>query len=744
MRENMNKDLKYFNPMKLREKYSVKPVGSNYSSFWLNNDWDTTSSWDEDDKPKGPDLIQLASYRRAIANFVNIVTSKNIPVTFNATGDSFTDGKKVTISAKLDDGLFDSAVGLALHEGSHILLSDFDFLKDLENSIPTEYFNRGYKKGYSRTDIKVHIKNLLNYVEDRRIDYYVFSNSPGYKGYYHSMYDKYFHSKIVDKALGTDEYTEENLDSYMFRIINLTNSNTRLDKLNGLREVWKVLDLKNISRLSSTESAFETALNIYNVVLNNVPDGTKKTDENGDVSYERADGSGDSAHSDSDMDGSGSSSNEPREISDNEFEELLDSIENGVDGGNGNGGESIDLDLDSDGDSSSSSTDGETENVPVSEQSKVLLSDSQKKTLENAIKKQKKFMEGELPKKKVTKKVLGDLKTVEESGMSYKEVGKDLKNRWTGERLDKNTKCIVVKNLTKSLIDSNTIPMLSTYKYSRYGYRNDETLEGFVEKGIRIGTVLGKKLQVRGESRDTKWTRQDKGRLDKRLIAELGFGNERVFQTNFVESYSDAILHISVDASGSMGGEKWDNTMTSVVAICKAVSMIQNVDVVVSIRSTHNSGGSYRSRKDTEYPIILIAYDSRIDKFSKVKNMFGYIRCSGTTPEGLCYEAIMNEIIPASNDRESYFLNFSDGMPMFSNTDVEYYNDVAIKHTKKMVEEIKNRGIKVLSYFIGDSKYDKSRNMDAFKTMYGKDSQFIDVTSVMSISKTMNKKFLEK
>ena len=66
MRENMNKDLKYFNPMKLREKYSVKPVGSNYSSFWLNNDWDTTSSWDEDDKPKGPDLIQLASYRRAI------------------------------------------------------------------------------------------------------------------------------------------------------------------------------------------------------------------------------------------------------------------------------------------------------------------------------------------------------------------------------------------------------------------------------------------------------------------------------------------------------------------------------------------------------------------------------------------------------------------------------------------------------------------------------------------------------
>ena len=98
-------------------------------------------------------------------------------------------------------------------------------------------------------------------------------------------------------------------------------------------------------------------------------------------------------------DGSGSSSDEPREISDDEFEDLLDSIENGEEGGNGNGGESIDLDSDSDEDSSSSSTDGgsgngsssneESENVPVSETSKVLLSDSQKKTLENAIKKQK-------------------------------------------------------------------------------------------------------------------------------------------------------------------------------------------------------------------------------------------------------------------------------------------------------------------------------------------------------------------
>mgnify|MGYP006866142546 CR=1 FL=1 len=50
-------------------------------------------------------------------------------------------------------------------------------------------------------------------------------------------------------------------------------------------------------------------------------------------------------------------------------------------------------------------------------------------------------------------------------------------------------------------------------------------------------------------------------------------------------------LHISIDASGSMNGDKWINTIKSTVAICKAASMIQNVDVIVSFRSTHETQG---------------------------------------------------------------------------------------------------------------------------------------------------------
>ena len=103
----------------------------------------------------------------------------------------------------------------------------------------------------------------------------------------------------------------------------------------------------------------------------------------------------------------------------------------------------------------------------------------------------------------------------------------------------------------------------------------------------------------------------------------------------------------------------------------------------------------------------------------------------------------MKEIEVGSNDKDSYFLNFSDGMPMFSNDDIDYNYDTAINHTKKMVKEIKNRGVSVLSYFIGDD-YDMSRSKKTFTKMYGSDAEFINVTSVLPVAKTMNKAFLKK
>ena len=666
--------------MALREKYSAKNVANNYSSFWLDNGWDNnTSIFDEDEpKRKGVDLVALASYRRAISNFVSIVTGESdIKVTFNTHGDSYTDGKAVTISAKLDDKLFDSTVGLALHEGSHIKLSDFDFVKQLSQNIPKEYYNKSKVFGWDEWDVDAKIKNLLNYVEDRRIDYFVFSNSPGYKGYYHSMYDKYFHSKIIDKALQSDEYTDLNWESYMFRILNLTNTNSDLDALPGLREI-KSLIFGNVKKLKSTAEAFDIALKVYDIIVKNI-----------DVKIENP-------------------TEKPEE---------------------GNGNESIEV-----GDSDE--TKGGESNESGEGKEKIELTPAQKRQLENAIRKQDKFMKNDIQKKKLSKKDKASMDSVEAAGMSYVDVAKDVVDSYCGKKSP--TKVLMVKKFNKALAESDTISMISnpTWRWS-------EEYRECINKGMVMGTILGRKLQVRGESRDTKWSRKDNGRIDKRLIAELGFGNERVFQTTFVEQYSDAFLHISVDASGSMGGDKWTNTQTAVVAIAKACSMINNVDLVISYRSTQTSRSSRYARGGKSYPLMLIAYDSRTDKISKIRNLFHLLRPSGTTPEGLCFEAIMKEIEPSATDRDSYFLNFSDGMPMFTNDDIDYNWDTAINHTAKMVKEIKKRGVKVLSYFIGDG-WERDRSTSTFTKMYGTDAEFIDVTSVLPVAKTMNKKFLQK
>ena len=709
--------LKHFNPMKLREKYSANsPAKTSNSSFWMGDDFGRRTSifdsWGEEEvKKPSVDTIALASYRRSISNFVNIVTGKNnIRVTFKNGEDSYTDGKQVVISSNIKEKNFDSTVGLALHEGSHILLSDFEFLRNLSSGFVTdnETILKAEKKGYDKTSVLSHLKMLLNYVEDRRIDNYVFSTSPGYKGYYHSMYKTYFHSNIVDKALKSDEYTSNDWNSYLFRIINLTNENRNLKAITDLDKIYKLLFVENHpSTIKDTKSAFKIAAGIYNIILDNLEDGIEETNEFGEISNKPASESNSEENSEENSEGGSSGEGEAKELSDEEFEGLKKAVEDGEVGRGHSSG------------------------------SEIVLSEAQKKQLEKAFDKQKDFVAGKTKKTKLAKKYASEISAVEESGMKLTDVGaKELGeyNFRTDSYNNGITKCVVIDRITDGLLENDLCESLSNHSYHL------EDSSKTVVEGLRLGTMLGKKLKVRNESRDTKWTRKDSGRIDKRLIAELGFGNERVFSSVFTDSYADAHLHISIDASGSMSGDKWENTIKSTVAICKAASMIEGLSVEVSVRyTTYNR----QSRRSDEMPAILMAYDSRKNKIAHIKKYFKYLRTSGTTPEGLCYQAIMDKISSGSNERESYFLNFSDGMPMFSNSTIRYYQGQAIKHTRKMMKEIRGKGVKVLSYFIG-SGYERGSNQEDFKSMYGSDAKFIDVTSVGAVAKTMNKRFLAK
>ena len=687
----------------------VKNQVKQNSTFWdtNSNDVDVDEFLGLDTNvSKGKDLVALAGYKRAISNFVNIVTEDNIPVVFNSNDQSYTDGKKVVIGANIDDKKFDVAVGLALHEGSHIKMSDFNLLRHLETSIPQELYELAEKINVDRYTVISTIKSILNYVEDRRIDSFIFRTSPGYKSYYHAMYDKYFYSKNVDKGLLSSEYRTEEIDSYMFRIINLHNKNRQLTALKGLKEIYETIDLGRIQRglMRDTNEAFNVACDVMSLVLLNIDPIVVKDDS------QSQDSDSDSQNGDSQE---GNGSGDSKTISDEELQDMLDS----------------DLVAPSENLSNDDGSDS------------VELSDRQKKMLDNHFKKQEKFLDGDVQKTKLTKKESTDIQSIDESGATYENVGKDVpKYSWDGSSVGKGTKCLVVRKLTQNLIDSDQFSCASSW--NQRGYSNEYNKYNFVQEGLRLGSMLGRKLQVRGEESQLKFSRQDSGKIDKRLIAELGFGNSNVFSHTLTERFNKAYLHLSVDASGSMNGKKWNKAMTSAVAMIKACDMAGNIDVVMTIRTTHSGSRGYRTG-GSDVPMIMVCYDSRVDKLQKVKSLFSALQVSGTTPEGLCFEAVMKEIEPASKDKDSYFLNFSDGMPMFGNDDIDYHHDTAIDHTNKMVKMIRERGVKVLSYFIGDS-YDMERSTKTFKRMYGNDAEFIDVTSVLPVAKTMNKAFLKK
>ncbi len=665
---------------------------SNYSDYWLDDD-----DIYQDDIDVGSsvnfNLIKLAVARRAVSNFVNILTGKSIPVYFSSEGkDNCTDGKSVYLSADiLDKSDFDPAVGLALHEGSHVVLSDFDLVKTLWTKVDRSLYDLAQPLQVSKDEVAVLVKTCLNYVEDRYIDWYVYNNAPGYRGYYLALYEKFFDSPKIKVMLKSNLYRVPSIESYETRMINFTNEHTDLDALPGLREIAKVINLSNIQRLTTPKDRLNVAMEVAKIILSNITEHKKKNNE------------------------------------------LSDEVGEGESVDDALGGEKVE---------SPSSTDDVKNDTSFDPE----VSDSKNKQIKKAIQKQKDFLNGNIKKKRVNKKEKKILDAIEQSGMTLVKSGSDYLKSDGYYSVD----TILVTKLTKELIETDVFP-LKYVVYNHYIGRYDSTAvlnqdsQKAVNAGLVMGAALGRKLQIRSEVNNTKYMRKPVGKIDRRILSELSFDNENVFHTIDVSKYKHSYIHISVDASSSMRGDKWTKTITSVVAICKAASMIDNLRVTVSFRTTFNSSNSNCSSN----PYVIIGYDSAVDKISKIKSLFPYLHPNGSTPEGLSYEAIMKHLPETSVDSDYYFLNFSDGEPAMNYTTqsgdrISYSQESAALHTKKQVTKIKSQGYSVLSYFIKNEDYVNPNSVELFKKMYGTNASFINPNNLLQVAKTMNKMFLEK
>lgn len=670
----------------------MKDKYTEYSKFWLGDEF-TIEKLDVDDTYG---LLKLAAYRRAISNFVYILTGKSIPVRFAEKSTSMTDGKVVYIGGELAKGQFDPTVGLALHEASHIVKSDFDLIKTLWGKLPKE-ITTAAKGKFNQNELSEFCKYILNVVEDRYIDAWAYASAPGYRGYYDALYDRYFNVPEINQGLKSDDYRTSTIKNYKFRITNITNKNTDLDALPKLRKIYEILDLKNILRdeMSSPKNRLELTFKIVAEIIADVSEEKKgsKKEQDPSASEENSDASENSESSELD-DVLGGTENSPV----NEEQEEQEKQE-----------------------------DAESKESKESD-SKTGLLEKKKQKIEKAIQKQEAIVNRTHAKAPFDAKVLNKLHALEKSGVNIVSVGK--------EEGVPSIDCIVVNNLTRELMDTSEFPYKTGFKVVS---ENAFSARG-VRAGVSLGAMLGRRLQIRNESKTTKFTRLDKGKIDRRLISGLGYDAENLFYQTAVDKYKNVHLHISVDASSSMAG-KWEKTMTTLVAIAKAASMINNVSVCISFRS-----GVFLSRNGRETPYVVIAYDSRKDKFSKITQLFPMLYPNGSTPEGLAFQAILNHIPPSTYEMDSYFVNLSDGEPAFNLGSYygNYMGNLGSRHTRKQVMKMMESGVEVISYYIENRLDGIDANIKNFKTMYGKDAQFIDIQNVTQIAHTLNKKFLSK
>lgn len=757
--------------------YKGKTISPAEVDFWLDSDkysnfFDQVAATNKT-LVFNVDMVRLASIRKAIANFVRILTRRNIPVYFNdASANVNFDGKVIYISAQINNKQdFDVAVGQALHEGAHTIKTNFDIVKIAYANIPKQILKLSDEKYIRRATLEKFIHTMWNVIEDRYIDNYVFNEAPGYRGYYVALYERFWNCPEVDQILlDPDLYRIPSLASYSFRITNFTNPNTDLLALPRLEDIAKTIDITNIDRLVKTKDRINKAFEVVEIVLDCLDkDMTSQmigpSDELADPSdfFDFGDsGESGSGNNGGEGDTSGKNSkqkdNKPTSKSENEASDNKEEVDVGKDSIH----EISDVLT---GKSSSPDKPKENEDI-VNKISNQQLSKQEIKRLDSLVESQRHFLLGEISKEALTPQQKSLLDLVEKHGIILVQV--NVPNIASGDEKNLKVDCVVVQKMTKELVLSgeDIFPLAGVMRMGSDTPEPPKEVADAVKKGILLGTKLGRKLQVRNESNPIKIIRKKWGKINKRQLHEAGFDSEDLFYKVKIDNHKRATLHITVDASSSMTGEKWYKTMTAVVAICKAASMIDNIHVTVSFRTTQVTNS-------TALPYVVLAYDSKKDKFSKIRNVFPYLVPNGCTPEGLAFEATMNlfdGITPDEEDR--YFLNLSDGEPYYhlsvphSGLSISYCDDVGATHTKAQVDKIRRHGVDILSYFIEEdyrkplskdmtpqeieaekrrqAELDKNPLRKNFRKMYGKNAKFIDVENIMDLTKTINALFLSK
>ena len=697
--------------------WKSRKSGYSTSNYWLKDSiFEKKESYFFDEpetveKASKYDHFQLAQYQRAISNFVRILTGRNdIQVKYNTGGDNYTDGKTIALSPNIKEKEFDTAVGLALHEASHILHSDFEMLA---SAMDSEHRMWG-------SDVASRKKMFWNLVEDLFIDASTYRDAPGYRGYYSSLYQKYFGDKKIEEGLWSKDFAVPTWDNYLFHLINIRNPQRNLQALPGLEKMFGMLDLPNITRLSGGMDARLFLANDLYAECEQYIDAVEEMKQQ--MAKKAQQGGGDQSEG-----GQGSG-----EIDYDQLNEMLEKMgeemgEVGDQMGEGSGGED-----DQHGDKFTASN-----GIPIQEEIEGTnyvdmdkLSQKAKDALDKMLQQQKDFVKGQPRKGKLSKADQQKVEAFASVDIEKKVVGANSAFSKKGLPL------YVIRNLSESFIDSVG---------GTYGFRSwvSDSSKRNIEEGINRGKLLAKKLQLRNEERVLKTSRLDSGKIDKRLLHEIGFDNFDIFSKININSYKPSFIHISLDQSGSMGWTLWESAIQFAAMFATASKYINNIHLVITTRSTFSASGrtTYRGGHD-HVPYMMTIFDSKKHNINHIRKFFARINANQLTPEGLCFDGIMKETLAMAQNTDAYFINICDGEPYLlyssSGGQFQYQGTEARKHSREQMKRMEAGGVKFITYFIGN-RYDFEKVQECYTD---RAIHLETAGEVHKIATTMNKRLL--
>jgi hypothetical protein len=705
-----------------------------YSSFWLKRfDFKKFRSMD---KTAPAYLLALSSIRRGVENFVRIVAEREIPVKY-VTSDHVAAGEaaifdatkaQIEISAPDDIDKVDAIVGRAIAEGVHMVLSHQTHTEESipvfvavqhVHEMPSLYctgalFTELERLQLSIDDFAMDLTRFLLVLEDRRCDAWMYSRAPGYRPYYEEMYRELWQSDDVAMVLSMPETHEPTLDNYRFRVTNVGHPDMDPQSLPGLADIVALFDLDHVARFAHDVKIWHTYRHNYGIDTQTMQQyfDDKFLPEMIVVArtavlemYRQCP----------------TPEPQPQPEADDATEEDQPQPSTTPAGPHDPNGP-VDPQLTGDEDADADMDEEPAEVDPTLTPTQHMVRGLQKALDDDLYHTTEKCA--------VDDASLSGMEALDSADADMREVGKGMQTV-KGDPITK-VPCIVYRRLTDQLLNSENFPFAQSRNTSGKATIQPNSAQALTD-GTHMGNALAHRIQVLADESKLIITRQKKGQIDKRLLANLGFDSDAVFCETIIERKEPIVLHFSVDASGSMAGPKWQKALTVAVALARTAKQIRTLDVTISLRSSDHFGNA----------AVAMIFDSRRDSFEHVRHFFPYLCAASATPEGLAFEAIRNEIISMDPKARKFFVNISDGAPSFQSyqdRSLAYHGEAAYRHTAQQMRDFREAGITVLSYFVSDGYGDHDK--DAFRKMYGREAEFIEVEKVTQIARTLNKMFM--